>query len=85
MNWEHDKTLGSTEFFSYFIIYSILAYLKALFLKRNLKKYVEGGTGASGKQREKCVQISTFMACRRDQGNKHLKSAVYHNLPLSVS
>lgn len=85
MNWEHNETLGSTEFFSYFIIYSLLAYLKVLFLKRNLKKYIERGMGASGKQREKRVQISPFMAYRQDQGNKHLKSAVYHNLPLSVS
>lgn len=66
MNWEQNETLGSTEFFSYFIIYSLLAYLKVLFLKRNLKKYIEGGMGASGKQREKCVQISPFMAYRQD-------------------
>lgn len=38
VNWEHDNMLDSTEIFSYFIMYSLLAYLKVLFLRRNLKK-----------------------------------------------
>lgn len=75
VNWEHDNMLDSTEIFSYFIMYSLLAYLKVMFLRRNLKKYFEGGMGASGGQWEKSVQISFFLACRQDQGNKHLKNS----------
>ena len=68
VNWEPDNMMDSTEVFSYFIIYSLLPYLEALFLKRNLKKCFEGGIGASGKQREKSIQISSSLACRQSRG-----------------
>lgn len=70
MNCEGDNTMDSTEIFSYFIIYS---YLVVLFLKRNLKKSFKGRMGASGKQREKSVQIGYSLSCGQGQGNNTSK------------
>lgn len=73
MNCEDDNMMDSTTVFSYFFIYSLLPYLVVLFLRRNLKKCFEGRMGASGKQRQKSVQVSSSLACGQGQGNNTLK------------